>query len=67
MYNTLLFFEFLDVWTVLGHYKARAIMRLVINVREPYPIVMKCSKFHNATTYCPQVPLNWIYCPLNTP
>ena len=57
----------LDVWTTLGHYKSRAIMRLIINVREPYPLVMKSSKFHNSTTYCSLAPLNWVYCPLNTP
>ena len=56
-----------DVWNTLGHYKARAIMRLLINVREPYPICLKSTKFHNSTTYCPAVPLNWVYCPLNTP
>ena len=50
----------------MGHFKTRAIIRLVVNVRECFPIVLKCLKFHNATTYCNKAPLNWIHCPLNT-
>ena len=53
---------FLDIWYVNGFLRARGTVRTAVMVREAPWLIVKLSKFNSLVSYCPNCPLNWLYC-----
>ena len=57
-------FSFLDFWYREGYLKARAVIRIAINVRECAWLIIKLTKFYSSFLYCPRCPVNFLRCPI---